>query len=232
MTENTSTVPVRAADLRVGDVVKWRDGRYCVVESLPEPNHFATEYAEPLVAFWATENECGRPPGASRYRRYGVCRPLGRPGHDRVRDELRLRRRRVLAQVNVRLLVRRLGAQGESGKLAASWPARSYAVDGIAASPGGIKLADRAAIDGAIMAHEVQRWDQQRREMERDARDDGPCCLVSATHWHGRPKTTCVVCVMSQPRQARRSRIIGAQLPDLARRRRRGRAGSPGLSRR
>ncbi len=55
MTENASTVPVRAADLRVGDVVKMPDGGYCVVDSMPEASHFAAEYAEPRVAFWATE---------------------------------------------------------------------------------------------------------------------------------------------------------------------------------
>jgi hypothetical protein len=55
MTENTTTVPVKAADLKVGDVVKWPDGRYCVVDTPPEPGHFAAEYGEPLVAFWATE---------------------------------------------------------------------------------------------------------------------------------------------------------------------------------
>jgi hypothetical protein len=66
MTENTSTVPVRAADLRVGDVVKWPDDRYCVVDTLPELSHFAAEYAEPRVLFWATETNADMTQPATR----------------------------------------------------------------------------------------------------------------------------------------------------------------------
>jgi hypothetical protein len=69
MTENATTVPVRAADLRVGDVVKWPDGRYCVVDTLPESSHVAAEYGESRVAFWATETNADmiRPVGSTQH---------------------------------------------------------------------------------------------------------------------------------------------------------------------
>jgi hypothetical protein len=69
MTENTSTVPVRAADLRVGDIVKWPDGRNCVVDNLPEPSQPDAEYGEPLVAFWATETNADttRPASSTKF---------------------------------------------------------------------------------------------------------------------------------------------------------------------
>jgi hypothetical protein len=53
VTENASTVPVTATDLRVGDVIKWIDGRYYAVDSLPEPG-YPQEYADPRTAVWVT----------------------------------------------------------------------------------------------------------------------------------------------------------------------------------
>jgi hypothetical protein len=69
MTENTTTTPVRAADLRLGDVVKWPDGRYCVVDILPEPSQLPAEYGEPLVEFWATETNADvtRPASSTKH---------------------------------------------------------------------------------------------------------------------------------------------------------------------
>ena len=55
MTENASTVPVTATDLRVGDVIKWQDGRYYAVNTLPEAGHYPQEYSEPKMAIWVTE---------------------------------------------------------------------------------------------------------------------------------------------------------------------------------
>jgi hypothetical protein len=54
VTENAFTVPVTAPDLRVGDVIKWIDGRYYAVDSLPEPAH-PQEYADPGTTVWVTE---------------------------------------------------------------------------------------------------------------------------------------------------------------------------------
>ncbi len=66
MTENTSTVPVTAPDLRVGDVIKWPDGRYYAVDTLPEPGRYQEEYSAPLIAIWVTEmNEDMTPAGNS-----------------------------------------------------------------------------------------------------------------------------------------------------------------------
>ena len=54
MAENTSTVPVTATDLRVGDVIKWPDGRYFAVDSLPEPSRYQQEYSAPLIGIQVT----------------------------------------------------------------------------------------------------------------------------------------------------------------------------------
>jgi hypothetical protein len=54
VTENASTVPVTATDLRVGDVIKWSDGHYYAVDSLPEPA-YPQEYADPGTTVWVTE---------------------------------------------------------------------------------------------------------------------------------------------------------------------------------
>jgi hypothetical protein len=77
MTESTPIAPVRAADLRVGDVVKWPDGRYCVVDTRPEPSHVAAEYGEPQVAFWATETNADktRPASSKKYAVLDVLEP-------------------------------------------------------------------------------------------------------------------------------------------------------------
>jgi hypothetical protein len=55
VTESPSTVPVTAADLRVGDVIKSPDGHYYAVDTLPEPSGYREDYAEPGIWFWATE---------------------------------------------------------------------------------------------------------------------------------------------------------------------------------
>jgi hypothetical protein len=55
VTENASTVPVTATDLRVGDVIKWSDGRYYAVDTLPEPGHYSQEYSEPEMSILVTE---------------------------------------------------------------------------------------------------------------------------------------------------------------------------------
>jgi hypothetical protein len=51
VTENTLTAP----DLRVGDVIKWPDGRYYAVDTLPEPSRYPEEYEGPRIASWVTE---------------------------------------------------------------------------------------------------------------------------------------------------------------------------------
>jgi hypothetical protein len=55
VSEETSTEPVTAADLRVGDVIKAIDGHYYAVDSGPEPGHDGDEYAEPNVVIYVTE---------------------------------------------------------------------------------------------------------------------------------------------------------------------------------
>jgi hypothetical protein len=55
VTENASTMPVSPADLRVGDVIKWVDGRYYAVNTLPEPGLYTQEYADPGISIWVTE---------------------------------------------------------------------------------------------------------------------------------------------------------------------------------
>lgn len=54
MTENISTVPVIATDLRVGDVFKGSDGRYYTVDTPPEPIRLQ-EYSAANIAFRVTE---------------------------------------------------------------------------------------------------------------------------------------------------------------------------------
>jgi hypothetical protein len=56
VTENTSTVPVTAANLLVGDVFKSPGGsRYYAVDTPPKANQYPEEYAEPKIAIWVTE---------------------------------------------------------------------------------------------------------------------------------------------------------------------------------
>jgi hypothetical protein len=53
--ENVATVPVSAADLRIGDVIKRPDGRYYVVDTVPQPGRYPEEYSELMVAIRVTE---------------------------------------------------------------------------------------------------------------------------------------------------------------------------------
>jgi hypothetical protein len=55
MADNTSTVPVIAADLQVSDVIKWPDGRYYAVDTQPEPILYTEEYSELRIELWVTE---------------------------------------------------------------------------------------------------------------------------------------------------------------------------------
>ncbi len=55
MTENASTVPATAADLRVGDVIEWQNGHYYTVNKLPEEGRYPQEYSDPNLAIWVTE---------------------------------------------------------------------------------------------------------------------------------------------------------------------------------
>lgn len=55
MTENTSTVPVIATDLRVGDVFKGSDDHYYTVDTPPEPSRYLQEYSAPNIAIRVTE---------------------------------------------------------------------------------------------------------------------------------------------------------------------------------
>jgi hypothetical protein len=54
VTEDAFIVPVTAPDLRVGDVIKWIDGRYYAVDSLPNAED-PQEYADPGTTVWVTE---------------------------------------------------------------------------------------------------------------------------------------------------------------------------------
>jgi len=53
--DSAFTVPVTVTDLRVGDVIKWSDGRYYVVDTAPETGAWSGEYSEPKVAVFVTE---------------------------------------------------------------------------------------------------------------------------------------------------------------------------------
>ena len=55
MSEDTSTVPVTAADLQVGDVIKATDGHYYAVDTRPEPGRERGEYAEPHIVISVTQ---------------------------------------------------------------------------------------------------------------------------------------------------------------------------------
>ena len=55
MSEDTFTVPVMAADLQVGDVIKASDGHYYAVDTLPKPSLERQEYPEPHITIWVTE---------------------------------------------------------------------------------------------------------------------------------------------------------------------------------
>jgi hypothetical protein len=62
MTEGAFFVPVTATDLRVGDVIKWSDGRYYAVDSLLDSDNHSEEYSEPKMAVCVTEVNDDRTP--------------------------------------------------------------------------------------------------------------------------------------------------------------------------
>jgi hypothetical protein len=55
VSEDTSTVPVIAADLRVGDVIKAENGHYYAVDTVPEPSRERQEYPTPHIVLTVTE---------------------------------------------------------------------------------------------------------------------------------------------------------------------------------
>jgi len=55
VSEATSTVPVIASDLQVGDVIKTSDGHYYGVDTLPEPSQERQEYPVPHLVLQVTE---------------------------------------------------------------------------------------------------------------------------------------------------------------------------------
>lgn len=55
MPENVATVSVSAADLRIGDVIRWPDGRCYAVDAMPQPDQYPEEYSEAMVAIRVTE---------------------------------------------------------------------------------------------------------------------------------------------------------------------------------
>ena len=55
MSEDTSTVPVAAPDLQVGDVIKASNGHYYTVDTRPEPSQERQEYPVPHMMMWVTE---------------------------------------------------------------------------------------------------------------------------------------------------------------------------------
>jgi hypothetical protein len=55
VSDDTSTVPVTATDLQVGDVIKGEDGHYYAVDTLPEPSRERQEYPVPHIVMQVTE---------------------------------------------------------------------------------------------------------------------------------------------------------------------------------
>jgi hypothetical protein len=55
VSEDTSTEPVIASDLQVGDVIKASDGHYYAVDTLPEQSQYRQEYSVPHIAIVVTE---------------------------------------------------------------------------------------------------------------------------------------------------------------------------------
>jgi hypothetical protein len=55
VSEDTSTEPVTAPDLLVGDVIKGTDGHYYAVDTRPEPSQERQEYPVPHIALRVTE---------------------------------------------------------------------------------------------------------------------------------------------------------------------------------
>jgi hypothetical protein len=69
VSEDTSTEPVTAADLRVGDVIKASDGRNYVVDTAPEPEPDREEYLTPNIAIQVTELTADLTPVANTEKR-------------------------------------------------------------------------------------------------------------------------------------------------------------------
>ena len=55
MSEDTSTEPVIAADLQVGDVIKAPNGHYYAVDTRPQPSREPEEYPTPHIVLQVTE---------------------------------------------------------------------------------------------------------------------------------------------------------------------------------
>jgi hypothetical protein len=55
VSEDTSTVPVSAPDLQVGDVIKASNGHYYAVDTLPEASRERQEYPTPHIVLQVTE---------------------------------------------------------------------------------------------------------------------------------------------------------------------------------
>jgi len=55
VSEDTSTEPVIAADLQVGDVIKAPNGHYYAVDTRPEPSPEREEYPTPHIVMQVTE---------------------------------------------------------------------------------------------------------------------------------------------------------------------------------
>jgi hypothetical protein len=55
VSEDTSTEPVTAPDLQVGDVIKASNGHYYAVDTRPEPSQERREYSVPHIAMRVTE---------------------------------------------------------------------------------------------------------------------------------------------------------------------------------
>lgn len=62
MPEDTSTEPVIASDLRVGDVIRTPDGRYYAVDTQPQPSRENQEYPVPHIYLQVTEMNADRAP--------------------------------------------------------------------------------------------------------------------------------------------------------------------------
>ena len=65
MSEDTSTMPVTAEDLRVGDVIRWPDGRYYSVDTPPESSRYPQEYSPLRMAVWVTQMNADMVPVAN-----------------------------------------------------------------------------------------------------------------------------------------------------------------------
>jgi hypothetical protein len=67
--EGTSTEPVIASDLQVGDVIKASDGHYYAVDTRPEPSPERQEYPTPNIAMWVTQMNDDMTPVANSEKR-------------------------------------------------------------------------------------------------------------------------------------------------------------------